>query len=236
MLKIFGIDFIFSFVFSFLFYLLLNKVCFINNTKAYIFSGIIFLFIFVGFFFLSYYIYKIKKKIEELNQKIDKMSKIDEITGIYNRDFLLENLKKYIEVSKRKNLPLSIMIIEIENFKEINEEFGFERANEILKKVSNVLKNNVRGMDLVGRYSINEFLIASFSTKDEILKFANRLHPILREIKIDGINLRINIGVIERKNLNSINEILKQAEEAIFLAHKKGGNRIDFLEHFLLLD
>ena len=235
MLKVFGIDFIFSFIFSFVFYMLLHEICFISNIKAYIFSGIIFLFVFIVFFFLFSYIYNMKQKIEQLSKKIDKMGKIDEMTGIYNREFLLENVKKYLEVSKRKHLPFSVMIIEIENFKDINEEFGFEKANEILKKVSNILKNNVRGMDLVGRYSINEFLIASFSTKDEILKFAHRLHPILKDIKINDVNLKINIGVIESKNLN-FNEILKQVEEAVFLARKKGGNRIDFLEHFLLLD
>jgi len=235
MIKSFLIDFSLSTVFSVVLYFLLMKLLGLNVESAYIITVIAFSVIFIFSLILSFYLHKIKQKMDLLNLQIEKLNKFDEITDVYNRNFLLENLQKYFDISKRKNIPLSIMIVDIDNFKRINEKYGFEKGNEILKKVSDVLKNNLRGMDIVGRYSSDEFLIASFSTKEEFLKLASRIHELLKNINSE-INIEVSIGVTERNSFDSLKDMLRKAQEAVYLAQKKGGNRVDFLEHFLLIE
>ncbi len=236
MIKSFIIDFFISVLLSTILFFLLTKIFLLNTGSAYIFSIVVFAIIFIFSIILSFYLHKIKEKIDFLNLQIEKLNKFDEITDVYNRNFLLENLQRYFDISKRKEIPLSIMIINIDNFKRINEKFGFEKGNEILKDVSKVLKNNLRGMDIIGRYSSDEFLIASFSTKEEFLKLAARIHNLLKSIKNDNINIEISIGVTERNNFDTLKDMLRKAQEAVYLAQKKGGNRVDFLEHFLLIE
>lgn len=235
MIKSFFIDFSLSALFSIVLFFLLTKMLMLNTESAFIIAMISFSVIFLFSLTLSFYLYKIKQKMDLLNTQIEKLNKFDEITDVYNRNFLLENLQKYFDISKRKEIPLSIMIIDIDNFKRINEKYGFEKGNEVLKKVSYILKNNLRGMDIVGRYSSDEFLIASFSTKDEFLKLAIRIHELLKNIN-DEINIEVSIGVTERNSFDSLKDMLRKAQEAVYLAQKKGGNRVDFLEHFLLIE
>jgi len=231
MLELIFIDFLISVVSTGVLYIFFN-ILDLNIGDIYIVLTIVFSLFFSFSIFFSFYIQKIKQKIIFLNTQIEKLRKFDEITDVYNRNFLMEHLKKYFNISKRKNIPLSIMIIEIENFKKINEINGFEKSNLLLKKVSDILKNNIRGMDIVGRYNINEFLVVSFSTKEEFLQLAKRIHNILTK----ELNISINIGVSERNEFDKLEDVLRKAQEAVFLAHKKGGNRIDVLEHFLLIE
>ncbi len=235
MIKSFFTDFSLSALFSVILFFILTKLLMLNAESAYTISIVAFGVIFVFSLTLSFYLYKIKQKMDLLNLQIEKLNKFDEITDVYNRNFLLENLQKYFDISKRKNIPLSIMIVDIDNFKKINEKYGFEKGNEVLKKVSHILKKNLRGMDIVGRYSSDEFLIASFSTKEEFLKLASRIHKILKNIN-DEVNIEVSIGVTERNNFDTLKDMLRKAQEAVYLAQRKGGNRVDFLEHFLLIE
>jgi len=231
MLQLIFFDFLISVVSTVILYFFFN-ILDLNVDNIYIVLGIVFSIFFTFSVFFSFYIQKIKQKIIFLNTQIEKLKKFDEVTDVYNRDFLLENLKKYFDISKRKDIPLSIMIVEVEDYKKINEINGLEKSNLILKQVSDILKNNIRGMDIIGRYNINEFLIVSFAKKEEFLQLANRIHNILTK----ELNISINIGVSERNKFDKLEDILKKAQEAVFLAHKKGGNRIDVLEHFLLIE
>ncbi len=231
MLELVFFDFLISSIFSGVLFYALKYLGF-NDESIYFISLFAFMLFFMFSIMFSFYIQKIKKQIIFLSTQVEKLKKFDEITDVYNRDFLLENLKKYFYISKRKNIPLSIMVIDIDNFKKINEIEGFEKGNVILKQTSEILRDNIRGMDIVGRYGSDEFLIASFSTKDEIYNLASRINKILK----DELNLSVSIGIAQREKLDKLEDVLRKAHEAVYLAQKKGGSRVDVLEHFLLVE
>jgi len=236
--KIVFLDTIFSLIISFLLFFILRNFFYIHFDISFFISSSIFVLVFILSVFLSFFIFKLKIKIDSLNFQIDKLSKFDEVTDIYKRLYFFEISKKYFEVARRKNLPLSVMIIDIDNFKEINRKFGHNIGDSVLKTIANNLKNELRESDILGRFNGDEFIIVSFSTKDELYAFAKRVKNKISNIKIEDINLNLmlSIGVAQKNNYDSLSQVIKKAEEAILLAKQKGGNRVDYLEHFLLFE
>ena len=231
-------DFLISFVFTVILYLFLRYILYLpKNSIPYILT-VVFLLLFVFSVSMSFFMYKLKIKIELLNNKIAKLSQFDEITDVYKRLYFFEMADKYYNVALRKKLPLSTMIIDIDGFKNYNKLYGHEYADKILKKIASVIKHELRGMDIVGRFGGDEFIIVSFSKKEELMNFAKRLNKKLSHIKVENKDIVVStsIGISEMQFNEPFSDIIKRAEEAIILAKQKGGNRVDYLEHFLLFE
>ncbi len=237
-LRIVIVDILFSIIISFLLFLILRNLFYVRFDISFFISSSIFVLFFILSTFLSFFIFKLKVKIDTLNFEIDKLSKFDEVTNIYKRLYFFEIANKYFEAAKRKNFPLSVMIIDIDNFKEINRKFGHKIGDEVLKTIANYLKNELRKSDVLGRFGGDEFIIISFSSKDELYTFAKRIKNKISNLKIGDINLNLmlSIGIAQKNNYENLPQVIKKAEEAILLAKQKGGNRVDYLEHFLLFE
>jgi diguanylate cyclase (GGDEF)-like protein len=186
----------------------------------------------------SFYLFKLKNKIEELNDKIVKISRFDEQTNVYKRMYLFEMADKYINTAQRKHIPMSIMLVDIDDFKFYNKRYGHEFSDKILKKIAQIIKRNTRGMDIVGRFGGDEFIIISLGNRNELMSLANRINKEVRNLKIENMNLNISVsaGISEFQKGDKLIDVIKRAEEALFLAKEKGGARADYLEHFLLFE
>ena len=234
-LKFFLFDALISLFLVSILYFILNSF---NIDKNFLLMVLTFsyLLIFSFSFSISIFIYKLKSKIDYLKLQIDKLNKYDEITEIYKREFLLETLKKYYELANRKKYPLSVIIIDIDDFSYINKTYGFEKGNQILKQLALILKQNSRGMDILGKYDSDEFLIAGFSTKEDMHCFAKRIKNIINNFQFEeNIHINVSIGITQKQPIDTFYDFLTRAQEAVLLAKKKGGNTIDILEHFLLI-
>ena len=238
LIKNFVKDFILSSVLTAIVYIILKYFFTIENEIIPYVLAIFFAFIFVFSVFISFFMFKLKTKIDLLNSQLEKLSKFDEVANVYKRLYVVDILEKYFNIAKRENLPLSVMIIDIDNFKEINKNFTHEVGDKILKNIGKVLKKEVRGMDVVGRFGGDEFIVAGFSKQNDFLKLANRIQNKIKNHLINGYNIQIStsIGISEFKSSDNFDTLIKRAEEAIFLAKQKGGNRVDYLEHFLLFE
>ena len=236
--KILILDTIFSLFISFLLFFILKNFFYVRFDISFFISSSIFVLFFILSIFLSFFIFKLKVKIDSLNFEIDKLSKFDEVTNIYKRLYFFEISKKYFEISKRQDLPLSVMVIDIDNFKEINRKFGHKVGDEVLKKIANNLKKELRKSDVLGRFGGDEFIIIGFSNKDDLYNFAKRVKNKLSNIKIEdnNLNIMLSIGIAQKSIYDKLSDIIKKAEEALILAKQKGGNRVDYLEHFLLFE
>jgi diguanylate cyclase (GGDEF)-like protein len=197
--------------------------------------GTLFLVIFIFSSVLSFYLFKLKQQLDFLKSQVDKLKTYDDL-GVYKRSYVMDLLQRYIAISKEQNLPLSVMVLDIDSFKEINKFYGHEVGDKILLKIAEILKEKINGMDIVGRLGADEFIVVGFSTKDEFNAFAKELHKFINYYSFDGIKISLSIGISEFKRGENAQKILKRAEEALFLAKRKGGNRVDYLEHFLLFE
>ncbi len=158
-------------------------------------------------------------------KKLEKIANTDQLTGIYNRRYVLSFLEKLIEYSKRYNEPFSILIFDIDNFKKINDTYGHLKGDEVLKESAKIVNNALRKADIFGRWGGEEFLIILPKT-DNPLKIAEKIRKKIENTDF-GIpqKITISIGGTVFKGKGSLEEILQKADEALYEAKRKGKNQ-----------
>ncbi len=167
-----------------------------------------------------------------LFEEINKLAIIDSLTGVLNRRVLDDALQKEIARTKRYNRPLSVILLDIDNFKIINDTFGHKFGDEVLKQIANTLKKSCRKVDIVGRYGGDEFLIILPETSlANSVKIAEKIIKNINSLKIlspykDIIYLRLSLGIAScPNNIPDPEELLIWADSAMYKAKNLGGNQ-----------
>ncbi len=175
-------------------------------------------------------------ELKDLNKKLKELSIRDELTGVFNFRYFREMLKlKYLE-SKRYNTPLGLIILDIDDFKNVNDAYVHLAVDFVLKNVAKIILNSVRNIDIVSRYGGDEFIIIlPNATDSDLVKIAER---ILNNIKsfdfwyeLNKINISVSIGmssfVGKEKLIKNEDDLLRFADEALYtVKNHKGKNNI----------
>lgn len=158
---------------------------------------------------------------------------IDDLTGLGNRRFFSRELKREMERSKRSGLPFSLLLVDIDRFKAINDRYGHLVGDAVLKDVAKVLRHNAREVDLVARYGGEEFaLVLPEADRDEAFMAAERHREALRhhEFVTSGSSLgsvTISIGVATYPmDAEFEMEMVAKADRALYSAKESGRNRV----------
>jgi diguanylate cyclase (GGDEF)-like protein/PAS domain S-box-containing protein len=169
----------------------------------------------------------IQKDITD-KKKIEKLSITDNLTGLYNRMRLDEILNTKLHELRRYNNPFSVILIDIDNFKNINDSFGHDAGDHVLKELATIFTNNVRATDTVGRWGGEEFAIICGNTSQdgaaelaEKVRFAVESHDMKLPLKVTS-----SLGVAECNKEDSIASLFKRADENLYEAKKTGKNRV----------
>lgn len=164
--------------------------------------------------------------------QIKKISEKDGLTNIYNRRSISEKLLTL----DRKDLIYAIILLDIDYFKNINDNYGHDIGDEVLKQIASLLEQNIRPEDMVGRFGGEEFIIIlneiNLSTVVEIAERC-RLQIENMQIQISptsSIHLTASFGIAIRKQSETNENIIRLADQALYLAKTKGRNQI---EHYL---
>lgn len=166
------------------------------------------------------------------NEKKEKMLKElsikDGLTGLYNHRYMYEQLMLAIKGYHRHKKPLSIIMIDLDNFKLINDEYGHVKGDEILRHISKILEKNSRDGELVGRYGGEEFIILLPNvTIDEAVKAAERLRKKIEESQCNGIHYTASFGVYMYES-GSPEKFVSKADQLLYQAKKDGKNRVAY--------
>lgn len=161
-----------------------------------------------------------------IDEQIRKISITDGLTDVYNHQHILDRLQEEMMIPDR---ALSIVLLDLDDFKKINDIYGHVVGDEILRKVANAIKEALRGDDMVGRYGGEEFLlILPGASVDIAAEVAERVRLAVEKIN-QPIDYRITIsgGVAEYNRGESQNDFVKRADEFMYVAKKHGKNRIE---------
>lgn len=159
-------------------------------------------------------------------KKVETFSITDPLTNTANRRKIEEEIEKEIERSKRYSKMFSILFIDLDNFKNYNDKYGHLMGDDILKKVTGIIKENIRNIDIIGRYGGDEFIVllveAGYDKAEQIAK--RLIERIKNEMKKHKITLSIGISVYPINGLTKL-RLIHLADTACYDAKKEGGNR-----------
>ncbi len=170
----------------------------------------------------------------QLRDRLRRQATRDPLTGIYNRRYLDDTLERELLRAKRKDTTISIIMVDIDLFKSINDSFGHEAGDTVLTVVANSLKSGVRGEDVVCRYGGEEFILvlpeaSAKSAQERAEQLRKRIAKL--EIEHEGKALRkitASFGVATFPDHgHAIEEVIKAADSAMYRAKAGGRNRVE---------
>ncbi len=178
-----------------------------------------------------------RKQTEEerykLIKELERISQIDGLTDLLNRQYLDKRLSQEISRAKRYGNDLSLMMFDIDNFKEINDKYGHIIGDKILQKIASVLKETLRDTDIAGRFGGDEFIIILVQTDLNVgLQVAQRIHAQIEKAKIPFkkrryIGFTVSMGVCQYNNkIESLEDFITKVDEALYRAKQSGHNKI----------
>ena len=175
-----------------------------------------------------------KQQLEVTTHRLEEMATTDELTGLYNRHYIWDELKAEFARTRRFNLDLSCLMIDLDLFKEVNDRYGHPSGDEVLMDLANLLRENSRELDTLARFGGEEFIVIlpqtdskGATTQAERLRREVENHSF-KLTSNKSINLTISVGISYYPDLRikSIEDIVKIADEALYTSKQKGRNNV----------
>ncbi len=184
-------------------------------------------------------------KIKELRDKLKTLSTTDELTGLHNRRYLLERMEQEISRAKRYSTPLSLLLFDLDFFKVVNDIYGYEWGDVLLRSIADKLKQLIRKEDIITRYGDEEFIVVLPNTsEDNAFLFAERFRKDIEKMEFipageeERHPITISGGIATFPCLpdteEDANTIIRYAEHALYNAKKRGKNKIVQFSHLNL--
>jgi diguanylate cyclase (GGDEF)-like protein/PAS domain S-box-containing protein len=173
-------------------------------------------------------------KYKEMEVKLEILSLTDPLTKAYNRRYMTEKLEEEIERAKRNNSTFSIIMVDIDHFKRINDNFGHNMGDLVLQKVTEMIKNRIRKIDVLARWGGEEFLILLLDTPvDKAVVLAEELRQKLSLMEIPKVQaVTASFGVAGYCLGDNIDTLVKRADDMMYKAKREGRNKVVSLSSF----
>ena len=161
------------------------------------------------------------------------MATIDSLSGIYNRAEFMDLAKRELDRAKMNSEDLSLLIMDVDHFKAINDTFGHGAGDEIIREIGRILKASLRKTDIAGRIGGEEFaVVLRDASLEEAKKVAEKLRGTVAGKKVNymeqEIHFTVSIGVAAiHCNTDDIEDILKVADDALYKAKAEGRNCVE---------
>ncbi|MCV2886330.1 diguanylate cyclase [Aestuariibacter sp. AA17] len=170
-------------------------------------------------------------EITEKNQKLEVLSTTDPLTELPNRRVVYEAINSEIARCNRYAQPFSIIIFDIDHFKQVNDKYGHNGGDLILKRIASLITQNIRENDLFGRWGGEEFLLVLASTNQEnSLIVAEKLRALIEAMAVEYegyiIKVTSTLGVCEYQLGTNIEEMIKRADMCLYEGKEAGRNRV----------
>ena len=168
-------------------------------------------------------------KIDSLEKKMRNLATYDSLTGLLSRQAFIQNAKSFIDFAQREQIPFSVIALDLDRFKKINDSYGHAAGDEILKHFATATQIILRKGDLIGRIGGEEFAILLPNTSQaDADTLAVRLHQTIRESTIAyghaSITYSVSMGLVSLlgKETDAIEDILNRADQSLYLAKENG--------------
>lgn len=172
---------------------------------------------------------RLEDELRRRNAELDVVSRTDVLTGLYNRRHLEESMRQLSSQARRYGQPFSVVMLDIDRFKDINDEYGHGPGDDVLRTIARRVQASIRESDVIGRWGGEEFLaLLPMTDLDGARTFAERIRAMIdwAEVVIDGVgtvHVTISCGCAAGTD---VGELLLRADEALYAAKKDGRNAV----------
>jgi diguanylate cyclase (GGDEF)-like protein/PAS domain S-box-containing protein len=175
------------------------------------------------------------KVIDEMREEALRLSYTDDLTGIYNHRFFIEQLAREVERHKRYATPLSLLMIDIDYFKHYNDTNGHLAGDEVLRAIAILIERGVRQTDIVARYGGEEFsAILTNTGREGALEIAERIRKNVSDTRFPNESaqpnkdLTVSVGVATfSSSISTLTDLIREADHTLYRAKNGGRNRVE---------
>jgi len=166
------------------------------------------------------------KEKEKLEEEIRRLSITDDLTGLYNHRHFFKTLESELVRLKRHKTSLSLLLLDLDNFKRYNDLFGHLEGDKVLRKIGELINYSIRNnVDSGYRYGGDEFAVLLIgASHDQAHAIAERIRFSIEKAEL--LNITVSIGLAEYKDPFSFEKFVKSADDALYVAKHSGGNQI----------
>lgn len=172
---------------------------------------------------------KLNYELLEMNQKLLQKSNRDSLTNLYNHQYINTILEDLIVQVREEASDLCVMMLDIDYFKQVNDNYGHQTGDRVLVTVCDIISNNIRKMDYIGRYGGEEFLVVMPRIRlEEAVLISDKIRRSIEthNFEIKDLSVSISIGVAQYTGETS-NELINKADKLLYQAKTKGRNRYE---------
>lgn len=180
---------------------------------------------------MSVQMLRLLSKLDEAERQLQVLSYTDELTQTYNRRYFMQYADQELKRAQRSEETFSIVILDLDNFKQINDQWGHLVGDQVLRELPRMLGEYIRQADIFARYGGDEFIFLFPQTnRQQIQVWADRIYERFagRSIQLEGLQIQplfsIGIAVFE-SGMSDLDELLKPADDSLYQAKRKGGNQ-----------
>jgi len=177
--------------------------------------------------------HQLNAELEKALKMVHDMSIHDELTGLFNRRHLMDVLSVEKNRADRTGQLFSIVVVDIDHFKLVNDSFGHLKGDEVLKEVANALQKTLRGCDFSARFGGEEFMmILGQASADGAMACAERIRRLIEATRFPGFGddfkVTVSMGLTEYRPVEDISESISRADQALYRAKNAGRNRVEY--------
>lgn len=174
----------------------------------------------------------LNRELERANQELERVARFDVLSGLMNRMSLFDALDVEIERSMRSGLPLCGIMVDIDHFKDVNDNYGHACGDRVIQGLGAVFRQELRKYDYAGRYGGEEFFVAlPNSSLNQASMFGERVRSSLEELDVEcdegAMTVTVSMGIARFRNGESRDMWISRADRAMYVAKQKGRNRIE---------
>jgi diguanylate cyclase (GGDEF)-like protein len=179
---------------------------------------------------------KLNDILLDANQKLEFYASMDDLTGLYNRRFFIKLANSEIERARRYSHPTTFMMLDLDYFKDINDQYGHIAGDHVLERVADILKSASRDADLIGRLGGEEFAIVSpESTLEQASQLAERIRKKIHETQFGvgdcHFQLTVSIGITEVLSSDTqVDHAMSRADKALYESKSIGRNKVSIAQ------
>ena len=170
------------------------------------------------------------RELESTNSRLKETSFKDDVTGLYNRRFFTIRLDEEISRHRRFNHPVSMVLLDLDGFKAVNDDLGHAVGDDTLRDVAQILAKHSRGINVVSRYGGDEFAVLLVETsKAGAVLYAERIREVIAKFRFahgKPVTASLGIASLPDDDVSGAEDLFKMADEALYAAKRAGKNQV----------